>query len=35
MFKVHVDVHVHTKARADVCANERKDELTKHEDRRA
>ena len=32
--KVNVDVHVHTKARTDVRANERKDEMTKNEDRR-
>ena len=31
---VCVEVRVHTKARTDVCANERKDETTRHEDRR-
>ena len=33
MFKVRVDVRVHTKARTDVYANERKDEMKRHEDR--
>ena len=31
--KVRVDVHVHTKARTDVYANERKEEMKRHEDR--
>ena len=33
VFKVRVDVRVHTKARTDVYANERKDEMKRHEDR--
>ena len=33
VFKVRVDVHVHTKVRTDVYANERKDEMKRHEDR--
>ena len=31
---VNVVVHVHAKAGTNVCANERKDEMTRYEDRR-
>ena len=37
VLKVYVEVRIHTKvtkARTDVCANETKDEMTEHEDRR-
>ena len=32
--KMYVEVHVHTKVGTNVRANEEKDEMTRHEDRR-